>query len=131
MTTYGLALRGGQHIPLTAEILRIGRMPLDPLKHASIADLCQETARLEGDCLSLPDPFVSRQHAVITRTDEGTHAIADSGSRCGTYVNGCQIKETTLLKAGDQIKIGQSDIEYRDPSYRAPEPPPWLDAGSD
>ena len=112
MTTYFLALPTGQCIPLASDILRIGRTPLDPSKQDFI------DARVEGDCLYVPDSCLSRQHAVMTRTDDGNYAIADAGSRSGTIVNGVQIKDKTLLKAGDRIKIGGIWIEYCDETPR-------------
>lgn len=106
MSAHFLALPNGQYIPLTSDVLRIGRAPLDPGIHNWMK------ACIEGDCLYIPDSCLSRQHAVMTRMNDGNYAIADAGSRSGTLVNGVQIKEKTLLKAGDRIKIGSVWIEY-------------------
>lgn len=106
MTAYFLALWNGQSIPLDHDFLWIGRTPLKPGQHNWLE------ARVEGDSLSIPNSCFSRQHAVLTRMDDGNYAIADAGSRSGTYVNGEQIKEPTKLKVGDQIRIGSVAIEY-------------------
>jgi pSer/pThr/pTyr-binding forkhead associated (FHA) protein len=130
MTTYYLALPTGQRIQLSADVLRIGRLPFDPSRHTSIGDLINEDARVEQDCLYLPDPCVSRQHAVMSRMNDGNYAIADAESRSGTFVNDDQIKDSLPLKTGDRIKIGQSCIEYCEWNDQGAESR-WINLGSD
>jgi hypothetical protein len=55
-------------------------------------------------------PAVSRQHALIIYSQDGTKLI-DLGSSNGTYVDGEQIKEHSLLP-GQTIEIGDCRIEY-------------------
>jgi len=49
--------------------------------------------------LILPEPFVSRRHAVIHRL-EGGYEVVDQGSSHGTYLNG-QRTDKAVLHDGD------------------------------
>ena len=48
---------------------------------------------------------VSRNHAVLTRYDDGSWTIADVGSKSGTFVNDRQI-QICALKSRDRINVG-------------------------
>ena len=50
-------------------------------------------------------PTISRSHAVLTRYDDGSWTIADTGSKSGTFVNGKQV-EIAPLDERDVITIG-------------------------
>ena len=50
-------------------------------------------------------PTVSRNHAVLTRYDDGSWSITDAGSKAGTLVNGKPV-EIHALKSHDVINIG-------------------------
>ncbi len=54
--------------------------------------------RTHTSALCLPDPVVSRQHAVIVRTATG-FVLRDLGSRNGTQLNGISIVEAPLAKS--------------------------------
>jgi diguanylate cyclase (GGDEF)-like protein len=54
--------------------------------------------------LMLPDNSVSRQHALIRRTDQGFE-LEDLGSTNGTFVGGQGVTRT-LLTSGDTIRLG-------------------------
>src|SRR6266498_5009068 len=58
--------------------------------------------------LQLVSTDVSREHAEIVREDGGRFLLRDRASRYGTFVNGEQISERTLLH-GDTIRLGHSD----------------------
>ena len=55
---------------------------------------------------------VSRNHAVLTRYDDGSWTITDANSRDGTYVNG---KRVTIcaLRNGDTISIGGVKLQLQ------------------
>jgi pSer/pThr/pTyr-binding forkhead associated (FHA) protein len=55
----------------------------------------------------LPDPEVSRKHAVVRDGVDGP-TIQDLGSLNGTFVNGRRIEEPTVLKAGDTVRFGNT-----------------------
>ena len=88
LTTGPLA---GQTIPLTEKGLLIGRGT--------------------GSDLNLKERSISRQHARIRYAD-GAWFIQDLGSSGGTFVNGQRI-QASRLKAGDQIKIGDTTIVFQ------------------
>ena len=60
--------------------------------------------------LSVPpaDPGVSRLHAVLLRSPDGTWAVVDPGSANGTLVNGSEIPEgqAVPVRPGDLIHVG-------------------------
>ncbi len=58
------------------------------------------------------DPRVSRVHLAI-RHGEGTAVVEDLGSTNGTYVNGERIDGRGVLRDGDTIKLGRTEIEFR------------------
>ena len=51
------------------------------------------------------DPEVSRRHASVRPVDGGLE-IDDLGSSNGTFVNGVRVRETKLLRHGDEIRLG-------------------------
>ncbi len=53
----------------------------------------------------LPDPQVSRDHAVLMRRAEGWF-ICDTGSKAGVWVNGEKVEGRALVGAGDRITLG-------------------------
>src|SRR4051794_6420025 len=61
----------------------------------------------EGCDVNLMDPEVSRHHAAI-RDQGGSLAIEDLGSTNGTFVNGARITAVTALKAGDEVRLGNT-----------------------
>ena len=68
-------------------------------------------------------PVVSRRHAEISRTPDGSFFIADLKSFNGTLVNGQRIAQPTLLQSGDriQLSIGGPVLRFIEPT-QAPQP---------
>ena len=64
-------------------------------------------------------PTVSRSHAVLTRYDDGSWTITDSGSKSGVRVNGKKI-EICPISAQDVISIGGVEMKL-EPVSRAQE----------
>jgi len=59
----------------------------------------------DDDCgVVIADRQVSRQHARI-RLEEDHYLLEDLGSKNGTFVNGQEVKQPTVLHDGDQIQI--------------------------
>ncbi len=54
-------------------------------------------------------PTVSRNHAVLTRYDDGSWTISDANSKTGTYVNHKKI-DIRALRGGETITIGGVDM---------------------
>lgn len=63
------------------------------------------------DCaISLDDEGVSREHARVTKDDQGQVWIADLGSTNGTYFLDGRRIETSALREGDKIRVGHDTI---------------------
>ena len=56
-------------------------------------------------------PTVSRNHAVLTRYDDGSWTITDADSKGGTFVNG-EAVEICPLDEGDVIEIGGVSLSF-------------------
>jgi serine phosphatase RsbU (regulator of sigma subunit) len=65
-----------------------------------------EIGRRETNDLRLAGSEVSRDHAEVVTVDNG-YVLRDRTSRYGTYVNGEQVTERTLVH-GDRIRLGRS-----------------------
>jgi hypothetical protein len=78
-----------------------------------LVDLEASIGRELDNSLRLPDPSISRHHAVI-RQANGGFEIQDLGSSNGVLVNGTRM-ETALLKDGDRVTLGQVQLTYIDP----------------
>ena len=62
--------------------------------------------------LVLHDPSVSRFHAVVKQSPEGTVSIADRGSTNGVMVNGTRITAEIELRKGDRARIGAYELVF-------------------
>src|SRR5262245_8150216 len=68
--------------------------------------------RDSANAIHLHDTEVSRRHAELRLTLDGTgYRVHDRGSANGVFVNGEQVKDT-LLRSGDQVQIGQTVLVY-------------------
>ena len=61
--------------------------------------------------IHLPAPIVSRHHARIVQSDQGTF-IKDLNSTNGTFVNGQRVSGHAPLHQGDRIQIGPFKLHY-------------------
>ena len=64
--------------------------------------------------ISLEDPTASHLHAILDRFPAGW-CVTDLGSSNGTWVNGERIWSSRQLRHGDEIRVGQSRLIFRDP----------------
>ena len=55
---------------------------------------------------------VSRNHAVLTRYDDGSWTISDAGSKGGTFVNDHQV-EICALRPKDRVNIGGVEMQLQ------------------
>jgi sigma-B regulation protein RsbU (phosphoserine phosphatase) len=60
--------------------------------------------------LVIPDPRVSRDHAVIV-AERGDFYVVDQGSKHGTFVNGERIQRQRLQR-NDRLEFGVRDVAY-------------------
>ena len=61
--------------------------------------------RERGCDIRVPDPLVSRRHALVWRSGDGW-AIEDLGSHNGLYVNSRRCEGMARLRAGDELRLG-------------------------
>ena len=66
--------------------------------------------RESDNVLQLLDPLVSRHHALIRR-DGVICYLEDLVSSNGTYLNGEKILRPTLLRAGDRVAVGSTEMQ--------------------
>lgn len=64
-----------------------------------------------SEAIQFDDNAISRRHAELT-PDDGLWYIRDLDSQNGTYVNGTRIRDRTRLRAGDQIRVGQTLLVF-------------------
>ena len=82
----------------------------DEGKQFELADAQVSIGRESSNLIRLHDTEVSRRHAEFRQVDGG-YALVDKGSSNGIFVNNQKVQEA-LLKAGDQILIGQTMLVY-------------------
>ena len=66
--------------------------------------------RSGGSDIRVQSKSVSRNHAVLTRYDDGSWTITDIASQNGTWVNGERVSICPLT-AGDLIRVGEVEVE--------------------
>lgn len=68
----------------------------------------------ENDVTLDDDPTASHLHAILERFPAGW-CVTDLGSSNGTWVNGERIWASRRLRHGDEIRVGQTRLIFRDP----------------
>ena len=71
--------------------------------------------RASDNELTLNDASVSKIHAALLMTSEGTILVADTGSTNGTYINGRRIAygESRPVEEGDVLGFGDIEVRLR------------------
>jgi len=94
----------------------IRRVPL-------VADRPCRIGRSKSSAIVLNDEQVSRNHAMIQPLGAGSYALVDLVSVNGTYVGGRRIGLPTVLRSGERITIGRTELRFHqeDPAGPAPE----------
>ncbi|MEN3328404.1 MAG: transport system ATP-binding/permease protein [Acidobacteriota bacterium] len=71
--------------------------------------------RASDNDLTLNDASVSKIHAALLMSGEGTLLVADTGSTNGTYLNGRRISygESRLIEEGDVVGFGDVEVRLR------------------
>lgn len=95
--------------PLSFEIAAPDGAVILPLDHFPF-----RIGRRPGSDLVLPDPRVSRDHAVVEASG-AAYCLRDLGSRNGTIINGQPVAEADL-RDGDRIAIGGFEVIARIPA---------------
>lgn len=68
--------------------------------------------RSRGSDIRIPDPTVSRDHAVLLRRSDGWF-VTDTGSRAGVYVNNQPVSGRCPVYVGDRVTIGGTTLTLR------------------
>ena len=95
--------------------------------NAAGAELCIEDPLMigrneAGDGNLGEDLEISREHARLSRQEDGAWAIEDLGSTNGTFVNGRKIDKPALLFPGDEIAVGGTTLVVQLSATPPPEP---------
>jgi len=69
-----------------------------------LSKLVTTLGRETGDVVFTDDPFMSRQHAAVSRQEDGTFVVKDLGSSNGTFI---AIRDERPLPDGGHVRIGQ------------------------
>lgn len=106
-------------IPLTEPVIPVASARLVVVDGAE-SDLAPGTSfelqpvttigRGSGATIRIAEPFVSSEHAEITRTD-GRWWLNDLGSTNGTFVNGQPVSSPTGIRAGDIVQFGRITLQ--------------------
>ena len=75
-----------------------------------LTDSATTIGRDAGNAIQLPDPEVSKRHAIV-RAAKDTWTIEDLDSTNGIIVNTARVKHARL-KEGDKIRIGPFDLIF-------------------
>lgn len=73
---------------------------------------CWTIGRSADSSIVLADRWMSRTHAMIQRMGQGEFYLIDLGSRNGTFLNGRRVSTPVLLRNGDRITFGQTELEF-------------------
>jgi pSer/pThr/pTyr-binding forkhead associated (FHA) protein len=94
-----------------------GSQPFTPLRGRQL------TIGRDPRCgMVLADPLVSARHAAIRRAPQG-YELTDLGSTHGTFVNGQEV-EQALLRGGERLRLGDSELVFVVPGAQPPSPQP-------
>lgn len=85
-----LTLPNGSRLPVTHWENIIGRAPVSDIQ--------------------VNYPSISRSHAVLCRSDDGTWVISDIGSKGGIFINGELVPGSAEVRFGDMISLGGVDF---------------------
>lgn len=101
-------------MPAYIEIRGTGPPELFPLDRQRVT-----IGRSEGnDVILRDDRLVSHMHAVIECYGESSYGLRDLGSSNGTFVNGNALVGEQALRPGDEIRLGRTQLLFRDTGPR-------------
>jgi len=74
--------------------------------------------RAEALPMQILDDLISRKHLRIRYDEEtGEHLAEDMDSKHGVFINNRKITALTVLKEGDQIRIGQTTLMFSEKDF--------------
>ncbi|MGD1935939.1 MAG: FHA domain-containing protein [Cyanophyceae cyanobacterium] len=82
---------------------------------------CWKIGRGADNDFTLPDPWISRHHAMLQCMEDGVFYLIDLGSRNGSFVNGRRVSIPVTLNGGDNLTFGQTEMKFYAPPRIKPE----------
>ena len=105
----------------TAKVNPLAEIELPNGKRVCIRHICA-IGRTKNNDVTLPNPRVSRRHAVIqSQSSNHTLILTDMNSRNGVFLNGKRISQPTPLHHRDRIDIGPFQLTFHQPNAQHPE----------
>lgn len=95
-------------MPLLVVIHAHGSPDVHPLRRLRLT-----IGRSARNDICVPDPFASRIHAEV-RFENDQYILRDLGSANGTYFNEERISDPVTLALGSRMRIGETEVEFRD-----------------
>lgn len=98
-----------ESVPLRAEVTIYSPLfsPVrQPLEGAAVS-----IGRASDCSIPIKDRYLSRKHAELIAVGSGW-MLKDLGSANGTYLNGSRVERNELLKPGDRIRLGDTEIVF-------------------
>jgi adenylate cyclase len=71
--------------------------------------------RSEDSDFVITDRWISRNHAMLQAMDNGEMYLIDLGSRNGSFLNGRRVGIPVIIKSGDRLTFGQTELVYHSP----------------
>jgi adenylate cyclase len=68
--------------------------------------------RNQENDIVIRDHCISRNHAILQATEDGSFLLIDLGSRNGTFVNGRRVSVPITVQNKDQITFGKTESEF-------------------
>lgn len=75
--------------------------------------IVKTVGRSQDNNIVINDAMVSRTHLQMVRDDQGITSVVDLGSANGTFVNGKRISGETRLNPGDELRIGNTVLNWQ------------------
>ena len=67
----------------------------------------------ENDVVLEGDPYASSRHSAVLVRD-GARIVRDLGSTNGTFVGGAPLAGEHVLRTGDELRIGETELRYEE-----------------
>jgi FHA domain len=67
----------------------------------------------ENDVVLEGDPYASSRHSAVVVRD-GERIVRDLGSTNGTFVGGAPLAGEHVLRTGDELRIGETELRYEE-----------------
>jgi hypothetical protein len=84
---------------------------------------CLTLGRVGGNDVVIRDPGISRRHLRI-RTAGSAWIVEDMGSSNGTFIEGRRLQRPVVLRGGEAIRVGQSELVFEASRRAEPWPRP-------